>query len=448
VGIRKACRQIAKRILQTLFADQNIRLDRMETFLESLGRGQSALALGQSAIPPHLEALRRDVARLGRELEFVKRHRGTYLGEGTSMVWLVDETVVYVHSTDEGVPPVLISGGTYEEANLTVLFSFLKHDSLVLDVGANLGVFSLRIADRLRGTNGRVIAFEPHPEAYRLLKMSIERNGLESRIEGHNVALADRNDQIKLYYPNKNIGGGGAFYDVEGAIPIEAELKVLDEILPDQTVDLVKMDVENNEYLVFLGMRKIIKRSTRIAILFEKLTIKYRDDPSVYQFLTQFGLTIYAVTGDALLKPVDLEGYQEFGGYFLATRAETLCGYLDRRFFEVGWQSLTLHKGTAAKREGNSCELIGAEGDCLFYGPYWYLPRGRYLLTVIGKKEGSALVNICERYGSIVKELAISEGHMSAEFEVADDLYKFECVFNAGKGGLRLQLEAIQLRRQ
>ena len=57
-----------------------------------------------------------------------------------------------------------------------MLLSFVTDSTVFLDIGANLGYFSLQVAARNRN-GGKVLAFEPHPKLFDLMKRSLFLNG-------------------------------------------------------------------------------------------------------------------------------------------------------------------------------------------------------------------------------------------------------------------------------
>jgi hypothetical protein len=88
----------------------------------------------------------RKLDRILNDVDFIKQHMSAYLGSGVGISYLVDETPIYLATLDFGVSANLINGGRYEENHLQVLSSFLKPHSVFLDIGANLGVFTLRLS--------------------------------------------------------------------------------------------------------------------------------------------------------------------------------------------------------------------------------------------------------------------------------------------------------------
>ena len=139
----------------------------------------------------------------------------------------------------------------------------------VLDVGANLGLYTLLLA-KLVGPTGRVVAFEPDPDLFALLLRNIALNKC-SNIEAHNQALGSREDRLMLRRLILNSGdntlgsGGGRQFRQN----VEVKVVALDEFLPDLRPDLVKIDVQGWEFEVLLGMEKMLSANHQTQVSFE-----------------------------------------------------------------------------------------------------------------------------------------------------------------------------------
>ena len=94
-----------------------------------------------------------------------------------------------VTANDIGCSVALISGGRYEEHNTNLLLSFTAPETVFLDIGANIGYFSLLLAQRLSG-QGHVYAFEPHPQFVDLLARNLFLNGLDKTVTVFPFALS------------------------------------------------------------------------------------------------------------------------------------------------------------------------------------------------------------------------------------------------------------------
>jgi FkbM family methyltransferase len=150
----------------------------------------------------------------------------------------------------------------------------------VVDVGSNIGAYVL-IARRM--TTARVVAYEPSPFAYHVLKRMLAVNGftdIDVRLE----ACGDRPGHVCLQEGiNSYIGGASetaqvALHDFEqmsrqtrdGFTAIEVEQVTLDDALADERdVALIKIDCEGFEHHVLLGARRLL--ATKRPILFVEL---------------------------------------------------------------------------------------------------------------------------------------------------------------------------------
>ena len=105
------------------------------------------------------QEIERKIDRLLNDVDFIKNRVSTYLGRNEALTYLVDETPIFVNTDDFGCPLNFLNGGRYEEEYFMVLLSFRKPGVTFLDIGANLGVYTLRMGSYLR--HGTIIAFEP-----------------------------------------------------------------------------------------------------------------------------------------------------------------------------------------------------------------------------------------------------------------------------------------------
>lgn len=122
----------------------------------------------------------------------------------------------------------------------------------VLDVGANIGAFSLRAAS----LGARVIAVEPEAANRGVFEKALALSGLASRVELLPIALGK---EAGLSHADGTGGGVRAVADPAGTIP----MRRLDDILPDH-VDLLKIDCEGAEREI-LGTSQLLERCGRIV---------------------------------------------------------------------------------------------------------------------------------------------------------------------------------------
>ncbi len=154
--------------------------------------------------------------------------------------------------------------GSYEPQVCQVLGRIVQHGWVCVDAGVHMGYFTLLLA-KLVGAQGRVVAFEAHPQNAQRVRANVQLNGYEGYVQVENMAISDGSaDSVCLFAGRGrssaewNIVG----HDVEGR-PSEAELRVratsLDAYFPaGSRVDLVKLDVEGAEAQVLRGMRRLL----------------------------------------------------------------------------------------------------------------------------------------------------------------------------------------------
>lgn len=155
--------------------------------------------------------------------------------------------------------------GDYEPELKKIFKSIIKPGDHILDIGANIGFHTIYFA-QLTGNMGTVTAFEPVPHNYIALRKNIELNNFTT-INTHNIALSNKNEQIKIQANLKsNNPGAYNLFDRNGDISIQC--LVGDELILDQKVDFIKIDVEGYESFVLDGLIKTIKKN-KPKIIFE-----------------------------------------------------------------------------------------------------------------------------------------------------------------------------------
>jgi len=200
---------------------------------------------------------------------------------------------LYCDPADAAVTPGLRSG-RYEPHLTSVFERYCKVGMTVVDVGANLGYYSL-LAARLVGPSGRVIAFEPNSENCRLLLSSLRRGGI-TNVEVIPVAC-DRT--MGWAYYSTHVGSNGGLIDNSDLLAhpgVVVPTFCLDDIV-DGPVGFLKMDVEGAEGRVVGGATKIIERDR--PIITTELTrdmLRQVSAASVADYLGYFERLGYATT--------------------------------------------------------------------------------------------------------------------------------------------------------
>lgn len=170
--------------------------------------------------------------------------------------------------------------------------SRLAADQVVLDIGANVGWYSL-VAARELGGSGIIHAFEPRPDTAKMLRRTVADNRLEERIKVWELALDDHDGVTGLAWEPGSSNPGHSFLEspgggYQGGPAVElarVRAAMLDSVLPDLLPDVVKIDVEGAEPRVIAGAQEALRRRKPIVLseLFpEQLKAVSRSSPAAY----------------------------------------------------------------------------------------------------------------------------------------------------------------------
>lgn len=223
-------------------------------------------------------------------------------------------------STDRSLTDLHMVLGTYEIGTQRLCRRILKPGSVAVDVGAHVGFFTRLFADCV-GDSGSVVAFEPHPKTFRTLARNCENQENVVLIQ----AAAAECTRSAILYQSKQSSGSNSLVSsrAESVRRVPVPALALDDVFPDQVVDLVKIDVEGGEIEVLEGMRRLIERSNHLMLiveLFPPVWLSRGLAPDhLLTLFHQLGFTTYAISNSGDLSPIKLgatatfvEGVQKY----------------------------------------------------------------------------------------------------------------------------------------
>jgi FkbM family methyltransferase len=191
----------------------------------------------------------------------------------------------------------------YWEIWLTLFFARTITPGMVaIDVGANLGYYTLLLGCAV-GPGGHVIAIEPVPETAELLKKTIELNGLAGWVRLVKAAAAGGTSTATMYVPENEPKNSAIVASLdEGTIQVPAVS--IDELTSDlERLDLIKIDAEGAEEMIFEGMRRTIERF-RPKLLLEFNAYRYKDARAFLDTLRRAYPRMQALDFFGVLQPV------------------------------------------------------------------------------------------------------------------------------------------------
>jgi FkbM family methyltransferase len=181
--------------------------------------------------------------------------KGTYLHKVNS------KTNLYLHN-DSVLSKAIMDG--FEENELNFLHKYIKEDDIFMDIGANIGLFSVTASEKI--TSGQIFAFEPSPKTFERLVGNINLNNSQGNILPQNIALSDKPDSLDFYLSLDGFDAWNGF-----TLPqvgsyfqrIKVKTITLDQFFTENKlnkINLIKIDVEGWEYPVLKGSTEIIKK--------------------------------------------------------------------------------------------------------------------------------------------------------------------------------------------
>jgi FkbM family methyltransferase len=199
----------------------------------------------------------------------------------------------------------------YEPAVAAQLRAMVGPDQICLDVGANVGYYALQFAHWCR-PSGRVLAFEPNPEARVTLERQIAVNRFADRVEVVPVAVADKSGETTLYVPGTNHQELHGVSRLGAADPhlsndfrtITVPVTSLDDFCTARELepDWMLIDIEGFEIAALQGARRIIaKGRARLGLIVEM-------HPDLWDSVGTPRQAAEALFAELRLRPVPLTG--------------------------------------------------------------------------------------------------------------------------------------------
>jgi FkbM family methyltransferase len=160
----------------------------------------------------------------------------------------------------------------FEKTEITLAAAFLKPGMSVIDVGANIGLYSILASLRV-GPTGTVWAFEPSSESAARLERNLALNGCE-RTPVFRLALSNTPSASLSLISDKGYGDAYRYLrpDADPAAGEVVPVTTLDAWAAAnaiQHVDFLKVDIEGGEYRMLLGARDFLASNPKIVVMFE-----------------------------------------------------------------------------------------------------------------------------------------------------------------------------------
>lgn len=289
---------------------------------KSQGKSVRVMGLGEELVEMKLDRLRGDISRekywgaVAGALSSAESVAGLLLNgtevridsAGLLLDWTEPSTGMRLTfkidpSDVRTFPPTLIAEGSYEPMLSNLLFSLLRLSKTFVDVGANVGFYTVAAIKMKQDL--RVISFEPNPVVFSKLSRNLELNNCLDKASIRNFAVSNETKgSVDFFVPKSTGSSGGSMSNLhpeEGSpvmqiistTTLDKNLKVLTE------VDVIKVDVEGHELKVIQGSLKTIRNfsPTIVIELLRKWMAPFGDHPQdVVSLLVRAGYETFAIT--------------------------------------------------------------------------------------------------------------------------------------------------------
>ncbi len=233
--------------------------------------------------------------------------QAAYLGDHEALCRVLGRYKMYVDTRDVGIASHLMLEGYWEMWVTQAMMRMVRRGSVVADVGANLGYFTLLLAD-LTGAEGRVLSFEPQPNLARLLRKSIDVNGYAGFTDLHAMALGPKAGTAAIEASIDQPGGGRTIADGMSEGGTKVPLGRFDEIPHALDVEFIKMDVEGFEPEVWKGMTARLERRDLPLTIFMEFTVGRLPDPAGFlDEILSHGFSLAIVSHEQGVIPIGRE---------------------------------------------------------------------------------------------------------------------------------------------
>lgn len=187
-----------------------------------------------------------------------------------------------------------------KDHSFDVMINLIKPQSVVLDIGTNIGHVLLNFAKKV-GDEGRVYGFEPDPYNFKMCQENISLNRF-TNLQVENIALGNIESDLHLVIENSSNRGENKILDINDIKDKESSLvkvKKLDQWAEEKNlsrIDFIKIDTEGYELNVLMGGKELIKRfrpTIFIEVIDENLKRQHQSASDLISFLIDLDYVCY-----------------------------------------------------------------------------------------------------------------------------------------------------------
>ena len=205
---------------------------------------------------------------IGDEVSQIKKIAEELRDVHRSSAW-VSGHLMRLDPEDRLTTRYLVDNGCMEPFEMQLSESFIRPGDTVVDVGANIGYYTLHFARQV-GPTGHVFAFEPDPRNFKILQRNVRQNGYRN-VTMVQKAVSSEAGMVKLYRNLENRGDHRIYASDPNRESVDVECIRLDDFFADHEgpIRFMKFDVQGAEAAAFEGMQNLLERNPEISIFTE-----------------------------------------------------------------------------------------------------------------------------------------------------------------------------------
>jgi len=203
-------------------------------------------------------------SKLSALLRFFNWQITSRLSKNSQQVKWIDNLKISMHKGMHGATGCIYVG-LPEFNDMSFLLHFLDAKSNFIDIGANVGVYSLLAAGIQKS---KTISIEPIPQTFQYLTTNIQLNQLENLVNAYNIGLSDKKGELYFTKDKDTINHVTA---IKSENTVNVKVDTLDNLLSNTALSstLIKLDVEGFEYHVLSGGTNTLNNENVMALIVE-----------------------------------------------------------------------------------------------------------------------------------------------------------------------------------
>lgn len=176
-------------------------------------------------------------------------------------------TVMTYPEDNDSLVNLLSKNGVYQLHVIKLFSKFVKPDSVIIDIGANIGALTLAFAKIMPTCH--IHAFEIMPKTFKALQATVKANDLKN-VTVHNIGLYSKDTTIGVNYKPYMLGH-------TAIIDEDDDIELVNQVVECTTLDsfnfknvsFIKMDIQGAEYDALLGAKETLKNNPKCTVLAE-----------------------------------------------------------------------------------------------------------------------------------------------------------------------------------